>query len=40
MKEELRVECILYANGYGELARSDAAVELLERIRGEEEHLQ
>ena len=35
-----RVECILYANGYGELARSDGAVELLERIRGEEEHLQ
>lgn len=40
VKEELRVECILYANGYGELARSDGAVELLERIRGEEEHLQ
>ena len=34
------LECILYANGYGELARSDGAVELLERIRGEEEHLQ
>ena len=40
VKEELCVECILYANGYGELARSDGAVELLERIRGEEEHLQ
>ena len=40
VKEKLRVECILYANGYGELARSDGAVELLERIRGEEEHLQ
>ena len=40
VKENLRVECILYANGYGELARSDGAVELLERIRGEEEHLQ
>ena len=40
VKEELRVECILYANGYGELARSDGAVELLERIREEEEHLQ
>jgi len=40
VKEELRVECILYANEYGELARSDGAVELLEQIREEEEHLQ
>lgn len=39
-KEGLRVECILYANGYGELARSDGAVELLEQIRQEEAHLQ
>ncbi len=34
-ERELRVECILYANGYGELARSDGAVELLEQIRRE-----
>ena len=40
VKENLRVECILYANGYGELARSDGAVELLEQIRQEEAHLQ
>ena len=40
VKEELRVECILYANRYGELARSDGAVELLEQIRQEEAHLQ
>ena len=40
VKENLRVECNLYANGYGELARSDGAVELLEQIRQEEAHLQ
>ena len=40
VKENLRMECILYANGYGELARSDGAVELLEQIRQEEAHLQ
>ena len=40
VKEELSVECILYANRYGELARSDGAVELLEQIRQEEAHLQ
>ena len=40
VKENLRVECILYANGYGELARSDGAVELLEQIRQDEAHLQ
>ena len=34
VKEELRVECILYANGHGELARSDGAVELLNESAG------